>query len=161
MAYKLCQAIDYKLGKTKAEQFLDLVSIGNIADSADSRNLETRYFMNEGLRNIKHPLIKKLFKKQEFSTKGCTNIQNTQFFINPLINAAIRVGSSEEKDQLLRSFLLSKEKVPYKKRGQDEINLVSIHDDTVRILGTLKLNRNALLMQLQWKLKTELKKRIW
>ncbi|CDG30012.1 MULTISPECIES: single-stranded-DNA-specific exonuclease RecJ [Bacillus] len=145
MAYKLCQAIDYKLGKTKAEQFLDLVSIGNIADSADSRNLETRYFMNEGLRNIKHPLIKKLFKKQEFSTKGCTNIQNTQFFINPLINAAIRVGSSEEKDQLLRSFLLSKEKVPYKKRGQDEINLVSIHDDTVRILGNLKAKQKRIV----------------
>ncbi|MGV7065774.1 single-stranded-DNA-specific exonuclease RecJ [Bacillus velezensis] len=145
MAYKLCQAIDYKLGKTKAEQFLDLVSIGNIADSADSRNLETRYFMNEGLRNIKHPLIKKLFKKQEFSTKGCKNIQNTQFFINPLINAAIRVGSGEEKDQLLRSFLLSKEKVPYKKRGQDEINLVSIHDDTVRVLGNLKAKQKRIV----------------
>ncbi|MET1166819.1 single-stranded-DNA-specific exonuclease RecJ [Bacillus velezensis] len=145
MAYKLCQAIDYKIGKNKAEQFLDLVSIGNIADSADSRNLETRYFMIEGLRNIKHPLIKKLFKKQEFSTKGCKNIQNTQFYINPLINAAIRVGSSEEKDQLLRSFLLSKEKVPYKKRGQDEINLVSIHDDTVRVLGNLKAKQKRIV----------------
>ncbi|MFP2985337.1 single-stranded-DNA-specific exonuclease RecJ [Bacillus velezensis] len=145
MAYKLCQAIDYKLGKTKAEQFLDLVSIGNIADSADSRNLETRYFMNEGLKNIRHPLIKKLFKKQEFSTKGCQNIQNTQFYINPLINAAIRVGSGEEKDQLLRSFLLSKEKVSYKKRGEDEINLVSIHDDTVRVLGNLKAKQKRIV----------------
>ncbi|MEA1004924.1 single-stranded-DNA-specific exonuclease RecJ [Bacillus velezensis] len=145
MAYKLCQAIDYKLGKNKAEQFLDLVSIGNIADSADSRNLETRYFMNEGLKNIRHPLIKKLFKKQEFSTKGCKNIQNTQFYINPLINAAIRVGSGEEKDQLLRSFLLSKEKVPYKKRGQDEINLVSIHDDTIRVLGNLKAKQKRIV----------------
>ncbi|MEH7714262.1 single-stranded-DNA-specific exonuclease RecJ [Bacillus velezensis] len=144
MAYKLCQAIDYKLGKTKAEQFLDLVSIGNIADSADSRNLETRYFMNEGLRNIKHPLLKKLFKKQEFSTKGDKNIQNTQFFINPLINAAIRVGSSEEKDQMMRAFLLSKEKVPYKKRGQSETELVSIHDDTVRILGNLKAKQKRI-----------------
>ncbi|MEK4632492.1 MULTISPECIES: single-stranded-DNA-specific exonuclease RecJ [Bacillus] len=145
MVYKLCQAIDYKLGKNKVEQFLDLVSIGNIADSADSRNLETRHFMNEGLKNIKHPLIKKLFKKQEFSTKGCKNIQNTQFYINPLINAAIRVGSSEEKDQLLRSFLLSKEKVPYKKRGQDEINLVSIHDDTARVLGNLKAKQKRIV----------------
>ncbi|MFG3444542.1 single-stranded-DNA-specific exonuclease RecJ [Bacillus velezensis] len=145
MAYKFCQAIDYKLGENKADQFLDLVSIGNIADSADSRNLETRYFMNEGLRNIKHPLIKKLFKKQEFSTKGCKNIQNTQFYINPLINAAIRVGSREEKDQLLRSFLLSKEKVPYKKRRQDEINLVSIHDDTARVLGNLKAKQKRIV----------------
>lgn len=144
MAYKFCQAVDYKLGKTKAEQFLDLVSIGNIADSADSRNLETRYFMNEGLRNIKHPLLKKLFKKQEFSTKGDKNIQNTQFFINPLINAAIRVGSSEEKDQMMRAFLLSKEKVPYKKRGQSETELVSIHDDTVRILGNLKAKQKRI-----------------
>lgn len=40
MAYKFCQAIDEKLNKNEAEQFLDLVSIGNIADSADSRNLK-------------------------------------------------------------------------------------------------------------------------
>ncbi|ATO28939.1 single-stranded-DNA-specific exonuclease RecJ [Bacillus atrophaeus] len=144
MTYKFCQAVDEKLNKNEAEQFLDLVSIGNIADSADSRNLETRYFMNEGLKKIKHPLIKKLFKKQEFSTKGEKNIQNTQFFINPLINAAIRVGSSEEKDQMMRSFLLSKEKVPYKKRGQSETDLVSIHDDTVRILGNLKAKQKRI-----------------
>lgn len=144
MAYKFCQAVDEKLNKNEAEQFLDLVSIGNIADSADSRNLETRYFMNEGLKKIKHPLLKKLFKKQDFSTKGDKNIQNTQFFINPLINAAIRVGSSEEKDQMMRAFLLSKEKVPYKKRGQSETELVSIHDDTVRILGNLKAKQKRI-----------------
>lgn len=144
MAYKFCQAVDEKLNKNEAEQFLDLVSIGNIADSADSRNLETRYFMNEGLKKIKHPLLKKLFKKQDFSTRGDKNIQNTQFFINPLINAAIRVGSSEEKDQMMRAFLLSKEKVPYKKRGQSETELVSIHDDTVRILGNLKAKQKRI-----------------
>ncbi|MGG1395611.1 single-stranded-DNA-specific exonuclease RecJ [Bacillus velezensis] len=144
MAYKFCQAVDEKLNKNEAEQFLDLVSIGNIADSADSRNLETRYFMNEGLKNIKHPLLKKLFKKQDFSTKGDKNIQNTQFFINPLINAAIRVGSNEEKDQMMRAFLLSKEKVPYKKRGQSETELVSIHDDTVRILVNLKAKQKRI-----------------
>lgn len=144
MAYKFCQAVDEKLNKNEAEQFLDLVSIGNIADSADSRNLETRYFMNEGLKKIKHPLLKKLFKKQDFSTKGDKNIQNTQFFINPLINAAIRVGSSEEKDQMMRAFLLSKEKVPYKKRGESETELVSIHDDTVRILGNLKAKQKRI-----------------
>ncbi|MGG3397601.1 single-stranded-DNA-specific exonuclease RecJ [Bacillus velezensis] len=144
MVYKFCQAVDEKLNKNEAEQFLDLVSIGNIADSADSRNLETRYFMNEGLKKIKHPLLKKLFKKQDFSTKGDKNIQNTQFFINPLINAAIRVGSSEEKDQMMRAFLLSKEKAPYKKRGQSETELVSIHDDTVRILGNLKAKQKRI-----------------
>ncbi|MED4817617.1 single-stranded-DNA-specific exonuclease RecJ [Bacillus atrophaeus] len=144
MAYKFCQAVDDKLGKNESEKFLDLVSIGNIADSADSRNLETRFFMDEGLRNIQHPLIKKLFKKQEFSTKGHKNIQSTQFFINPLINAAIRVGTNDEKDQMMRSFLLSKEKVSYKKRGQNESELVSIHDDTVRILGNLKAKQKRI-----------------
>lgn len=79
--------------------------------------------MNEGLKKIKHPLLKKLFKKQEFSTKGDKNIQNTQFFINPLINSAIRVGSSEEKDQMMRAFLLSKEKVPYKNVDKVKLSL--------------------------------------
>lgn len=145
MAYKVCQALDDKLGKNYAEELLDLVAIGNIADSADSRNLETRYYILKGLDCVKNPLLKKLFKKQEFSTNGVKTIQNTQFYINPLINAAIRVGSKKEKDQLIKSFLGSREKVLYKKRGSAVEESISIQDDTVRVLTNLKNKQKRLV----------------
>ncbi|CAL8901975.1 putative single-strand DNA-specific exonuclease; phage SPbeta [Bacillus pumilus] len=145
MAYKVCQALDDKLGKNYAEELLDLVAIGNIADSADSRCLETRYYISKGLEGIKNPFLKKLFKKQEFSTNGVKTIQNTQFYINPLINAAIRVGSKKEKDQLIKSFLGSREKVLYKKRGSAVEESISIQDDTVRILTNLKNKQKRLV----------------
>ncbi|MEK4790409.1 DHH family phosphoesterase [Bacillus sp. FSL K6-2971] len=145
MAYKVCQALDDKLGKNYAEEMLDLVAIGNIADSADSRCLETRYYISKGLEGIKNPFLKKLFKKQEFSTNGVKTIQNTQFYINPLINAAIRVGSKKEKDQLIKSFLGSREKVLYKKRGSAVEESISIQDDTVRILTNLKNKQKRLV----------------
>lgn len=145
MAYKVCQALDDKLGKNYAEEMLDLVAIGNIADSADTRCLETRYYISKGLEVIKNPFLKKLFKKQEFSTNGVKTIQNTQFYINPLINAAIRVGSKKEKDQLIKAFLGSREKVLYKKRGSAVEELISIQDDTVRVLTNLKNKQKRLV----------------
>ncbi|APJ11095.1 DHH family phosphoesterase [Bacillus safensis] len=145
MAYKVCQALDDKLGKNYAEEMLDLVAIGNIADSADTRCLETRYYISKGLEFIKNPFLKKLFKKQEFSTNGVKTIQNTQFYINPLINAAIRVGSKKEKDQLIKAFLGSREKVLYKKRGSAVEELISIQDDTVRVLTNLKNKQKRLV----------------
>ncbi|MEH7758166.1 DHH family phosphoesterase [Bacillus pumilus] len=145
MAYKVCQALDDKLGKNYAGEMLDLVAIGNIADSADTRCLETRYYISKGLEVIKNPFLKKLFKKQEFSTNGVKTIQNTQFYINPLINAAIRVGSKKEKDQLIKAFLGSREKVLYKKRGSAVEELISIQDDTVRVLTNLKNKQKRLV----------------
>lgn len=145
MAYKLCQALDDKLGKNEAKRFIDLVSVGNIADSADSREPETRYYMNQGLKKVRNPLIKELFVKQAYSTKGKKNIQNTQFYINPLINAAIRIGSQEEKDQMMRSLLESNEEIYYKKRGKNERELVSIHWDTARVLGNIKQRQKKLV----------------
>ncbi len=145
MAYKVCQALDDKLGKNYAEEMLDLVAIGNIADSADTRCLETRYYISKGLEVIKNPFLKKLFKKQEFSTNGVKTIQNTQFYINPLINAAIRVGSKKEKDQLIKAFLGSREKVLYKKRGSAVEESISIQDDTVRVLTNLKNKQKRLV----------------
>lgn len=145
MAYKLCQALDDKLGKNEAKRFIDLVSVGNIADSADSREPETRYYMNQGLKKVRNPLIKELFIKQAYSTKGKKNIQNTQFYVNPLINAAIRIGSQDEKDQMMRSLLESNEEIYYKKRGKDEGELVSIHWDTARVLGNIKQRQKKMV----------------
>ncbi|SNZ10022.1 single-stranded-DNA-specific exonuclease [Terribacillus aidingensis] len=145
IVYKFTQALDAELGKNHAERYLDLVAIGNIADMADSRDLETRFYMKKGLSKIRNPLVKVLFKKVEFSTGGEKTITNVQFYVNPLINGAIRIGTMEEKDQLMRALLESKETVPYKKRGSNVEEMVPITQNTARLLTNLKAKQKRIV----------------
>lgn len=134
ITYKFCKALDERLGVKLADNYLDLVAIGNIADTQDMRSLETRYYVDKGLKNIKNKLIKALYEKQSFSTKGIVNINNTEFYINPLINACIRVGTMEEKTQVMKSFLEYDEKIYYKRNDEYE----PIEVNTARMLTNIK-----------------------
>jgi single-stranded-DNA-specific exonuclease RecJ len=140
ITYKFCKALDDKLGVKQADEYLDLVAIGNVADSQDMRSLETRYFVLKGLKNLKNKFIKALFDKQSYSTKDIVNITTTGFYINPLINACIRVGNMEEKKQMFRAFLGSNEKIHYKKKSVEE----SIEVNTARVLGNLKAKQDRI-----------------
>jgi single-stranded-DNA-specific exonuclease len=140
ITYKFCKALDDTLGVKHADEYLDLVAIGNVADSQDMRSLETRYFVLKGLKNLKNNFIKALFDKQSYSTKDIVNITTTGFYINPLINACIRVGNMEEKMQMFRAFLGSNEKIHYKKKSVDE----SIEVNTARVLGNLKAKQDRI-----------------
>lgn len=140
ITYKFCKALDDKLGIKHADEYLDLVAIGNVADSQDMRSLETRYYVIKGLKKLKNKLIKALFEKQSFSTKGVVNIISTSFYINPLINACIRVGSMEEKMQMFRTLLGSNEQIYYEKKEINE----PIEVSTARLLGNLKAKQDRL-----------------
>ncbi|MGM7720652.1 DHH family phosphoesterase [Metabacillus sp. Hm71] len=140
IVYKFCKGLDHKLGINLADNYLDLVSVGNIGDMADSRELETRYYMLDGLKKIKNKMLNALFLKQEYSTKGVVNIINTQFYIVPLINAAIRTGTQEEKEQMMRAFLETDEEIYYKKKEIYE----DIYTSTARLLGNIKARQGRL-----------------
>ncbi|PAD84934.1 single-stranded-DNA-specific exonuclease RecJ [Niallia circulans] len=140
ITYKFCTGIDDILKVNFADQYLDLVAIGNIADSQDMRSLETRYFVNSGLKKIRNKMLNALYEKQSYSTKGVINITSTSFYINPLINACIRVGSNEEKEQMFRSFLEVEEEIYYKRKGVYE----PIEVNTARTLGNLKAKQDRL-----------------
>ncbi|MEB5480915.1 DHH family phosphoesterase [Shouchella clausii] len=142
IVYKFCKALDAELEIEHADTYLDLVSIGNIADMMQMDNLETRYYAFQGLKKIKNKLLKALFKEQEYSTNGEKTIGTVAFYIVPLINAAIRVGSQEEKDQLFRALLNSDEKIPYKKRGTDKVIMEHIAKNTARLLKNLKAKQD-------------------
>lgn len=140
ITYKFCKALDEKLGIALADNYLDLVAVGNIADSQDMRSLETRYYVQKGLKKISNKMLKALYDKQSFSTKDIINNITTSFYIVPLINACIRVGSMEEKEQMFRAFLESDEKIYYKKKDIYE----EIEVSTARLLGNLKAKQDRL-----------------
>lgn len=140
ITYKFCKALDEKFNVNLSDYYLDLVAIGNIADSQDMRSLETRYYVNKGLNNIRNKLLVALFDKQAFSTRGVVNIITTSFYINPLINACIRVGSMEEKTQMMKAFLEYDEKIYYKRKDTYE----DIAINTARLLTNLKAKQGRM-----------------
>ena len=80
---------------------------------------ENAYIFSQGLSNIVNPGLKALVKKQEFSIKNTEHLTpvDVSFYIAPLINAIIRVGTEAEKEILFKSFVDGNKIVPSTKRG--------------------------------------------
>lgn len=142
ICYKFCKTIDDYVGETEeytlADEFLDLVAVGNIGDMVNLRTLETRYYAYEGIHNIKNKLLKALVNKQSFSLGGKMNYEKIAFCIVPLINALIREGKQKDKELMAEAFMDVDRIVPYKKRGASEEIQVHIADECARIMVNAK-----------------------
>ena len=98
---------------------MDLAAIGIIGDCMDMRNYENRAFSHFGLQIIYNELLKAIVAKQSFSLGRQVNISPTgvSFFIAPLINSIVRVGSASEKEKMFEAFINGTKEVPSTKRG--------------------------------------------
>lgn len=105
MVYKLCQYIDLLLGANHADQFLDLVSLGMIADMMDLRDFETKHLIQKGLTQIHNPFFRKMVEKQSYSLGNELTPIGVAFYIAPYVNAMIRMGTQKEKMVLFESML--------------------------------------------------------
>lgn len=121
MVYKFCSLIDQLLGKKYADDILDLVALGLIADMVDIRDFETRHLITRGLDNLRNPFVRGMSQKQEFSISkaGGLNPHSVAFYIAPLVNAIARSGTYAEKNRLFESMLDFKayKQIPSTKRG--------------------------------------------
>ena len=105
MVYKFCSYIDELMNVDYADQFLDLVALGMIADMMDLRDFETRHLITKGLTNIRNPYFKGMVEKQSYSLKDGISPIGVAFYIAPYVNATIRMGTQEEKLILFESML--------------------------------------------------------
>ena len=119
MVYKFCSYIDELLNVDYADQFLDLVALGMVADMMDLRDYETRHLITRGLENIRNPYFKGMVDKQSYSLKDEITPIGVAFYIAPYVNATIRMGTQEEKLMLFESMLDYRgyELIPSTKRG--------------------------------------------
>lgn len=110
VVYKFCEHIDQFLGIKAAEQFLDLVAVGCVADLMPLTNFETLYYIRKGIQNLRNPFIRTMVKEQEYSINkhGEFDPFCIGFYVAPFINATIRVGTMDEKLMLFESLLDSK-----------------------------------------------------
>lgn len=140
---KFCEALDDRLKLDYSSQFYDLVALGNIADSMIMTELETRYYVQQGLKDISNDFFNALLRKQEYSTGGKTNVTSISFYIAPLINATIRVSNLSEKIDMFKAFIGEKELIKYKPRGSDEM-LVPLVDDVARRCANARAKQNRI-----------------
>ena len=131
VVYKFLQLLDERNGFNSADSFLDMVAVGECGDMMDLNTLENRFISDYGFSHLKNEGLRQLIKLQGYSIFGVKIEEitdnfldnasitpiNAAFYIAPLVNALIRVGSSKEKELLFQSFIKGKDIIPSTKRG--------------------------------------------
>lgn len=105
VVYKFLQAVDESNWTDVADRYLDLVAVGNIGDVMDMHSHETKRLCTKGLARIVNSMICALVEANSFNIKGDPTINDVQFYIVPMMNALIRVGSSEQKKRMFRAMV--------------------------------------------------------
>ena len=130
VVYQFCRYLDwyFKSENTDADKYMDLAAWGIIGDMGSMLEMENRYIVYEGLKHINNKLLWALMEKQAYSITGVMGASKQQlidamnpisvaFYIVPLVNAMIRVGTMEEKIRLFEAFLDGDKMIPSGKRG--------------------------------------------
>lgn len=145
IVYKFLQAVDEELWNEDADNYLDLVALANISDNMDVRSCETKYLISKGLDFINNAFFEKLIKVQSYSLPEVDMI-GVQFYVTPLINALVRMGSQEEKDIMFRAFIGDEsETFEYKKRGEKEFTQENIYEHAARLCTNAKKRQKTLV----------------
>ena len=143
VTYEFLRALDEYYWNEYAAEFIDLVSFGNISDVMNLRSMPTRYYVEAGFKNLKNPELLAMIKAQEFSMHGEVNIHNVSWYITPIFNAMIRIGTFEERELLFRAFIGDYEEFDYKKRGGD-IVVENIYDRAARLCKNAKSRQDKM-----------------
>lgn len=139
IVYKFLQVVDDMDWNDEADDYLDLVALANISDNMDMKEPETKYLVSKGLEFITNAFFEEMLKKQSYYFPDGTTIIGVQFYITPLINALIRIGSQEEKDILFRAFIGDEsETFDYTKPRTKEQITESIYERAVRFCSNAK-----------------------
>lgn len=117
VVWQFCHALDAAFRHNWAWEYTDLAALGIISDMVSMLSYENQFIVQSGCANIRNFFFKTLVEKQSYSMGGEVNPTTVAFYITPLINAMIRVGSQDEKKRLYRAIVSGEELVPSGKRG--------------------------------------------
>ena len=120
IVYKFCCYLDSLVGKNFAEDYVDLATVGIIADVMELKSFEIRQIILRGMKEFKNPLLKAMVEKDKFHFEGRQLTPfNISWYISPLLNAISRAGTLSEKQVVFESMIeyLAYQAVPSTKRG--------------------------------------------
>jgi single-stranded-DNA-specific exonuclease len=117
VAFQFCRAIDSEMHIEEAWNFIDLAALGICGDMGSILEPENRFITSYGFDHIYNTFFQALIDKQAYSMGEEVNYISVAFYIVPMLNAMIRVGSQEEKERMLLAFIDGGRRVPSNKRG--------------------------------------------
>ena len=147
VTYKFCCCLDSILGLNYAQELIDLAATGMIGDMMELCDLETRYIVDTGINNVHNIGLTTMLEKQSYSMGGKITPTGIAFYIVPLINALIRVGTQEEKEVLFRSFIDPLAVVPSTKRGHKPGDTETVCGQAVRICTNAKNRQDRMKLK--------------
>ena len=144
VVYKFCSYIDQLLGYDYANDYIDLATVGIIADVMDLRDYEIREIILRGMQGFRNPLLKAMVAKDKFHFEGKQLTPfNIAWYIAPYINAITRSATEQEKLVVFESMIeyLAYKTVPSTKRGCKGQNETRV-EQAVRTCANVK-NRQS------------------
>ncbi len=141
VVYKVLQQIDDINWTNYAEEYIDLVAFSIVTDSMDIRTFENRQLLNIGFSKIKNKFLLSLLNKVSYSTKDEINPIAIGYYVGPLVNGLVRVGSTEEKEMMFKAFCGMDDFFGYTKRDKTEIQ-ESIYERVARLATNCKAKQD-------------------
>ncbi|MBO6262435.1 MAG: hypothetical protein J6N95_07535 [Bacilli bacterium] len=150
VTYRFCNVLDDKLGVSYSKDYIDLAAVGNIGDVMFQGDPETRYIIVEGLKHIKNGGLQELIAEQAFSLKERANPPysltpiDVAFYIVPLVNAIVRVGSMEEKRVLFYALTDPDKQLQSTKRGAKPGDIETAAEQAARTAKNVKARQDRI-----------------
>ena len=140
VVWQFCRYFDKIIQTEFANDYLDLVAVGLVADMMDIRSFETKALIKKGLTNLRNPYLYLLAQKNAFKLGSQITPIGAAFYIVPLLNAVQRSGTLEEKELVFNSMLKYKafEQVPSTKRGHKLGEMEKLVEQAVRTSTNVK-----------------------
>lgn len=134
------------LTENELEHYMDLVAIANIADSMYLNSFESRYIVDKGLKNINNELMKELIENAKL--EGDLTPTDISFNVSNYINAVIRFGTIQEKENLFRALIGEEEEIEYTPRKSrnnpnPQTEIQTLQKAMVRISKSIKSKQDT------------------
>ena len=125
-----------------AQNYLDLVALGNTADMMSLQSIETKHLIMKGFRaeNIHNPFIATIAESNAYSLGDKITPHGAAWYIAPFVNAMVRSGEEDEKELLFKSFLKFKafDYIYSTKRGHKQGETEQLVTQAVRTCKNVK-----------------------
>lgn len=147
IVYKVIQAYNdkyYQANPKLFRKFTDLAALGIVSDMMDTRELDNHYIIETGRHSLVNPMFEALLARQSFSVKDINSPTKIDmaFYIAPLINAIVRVGTEEEKDILFKGFIQYSTDEIIKTVYRNEERRETLHEYIARIAFNARARQN-------------------
>lgn len=165
---KFCEAFceKYNIDKKVLNQWLDLVSLGIVADNMSLKNPENRYYVLEGLKekNQNNMFLNEIQIRKKDEFKFGRTITNSGWNIAPLINGCIRYGKKEEQIKAYEAMLGKQEDVEYQPRRKSKndpkppAEIHTLQWDMARVCDNVKSRQDTEVRNFMQKIEQKIEK---